>query len=106
MASHSTHGAHGAHHPKLQHHFYSMAQQLEGVGESVGRDGRTRQRVRLGVSSGAWGDMEQSINTLIDDLLWPTTEVARALAAVAQGNLSQTMRLDVDGRPLQGEFLR
>jgi hypothetical protein len=40
-----------------------MAQQLEGVGESVGRDGRTRQRVRLGVSSGAWGDMEQSINT-------------------------------------------
>src|SRR5689334_2146235 len=31
MASHSTsgHGAHGAHHPKLQHHFYSMAQQLE-----------------------------------------------------------------------------
>src|SRR6185436_20231076 len=31
MASHSTpgHGAHGAHHAKLQHHFYSMAQQLE-----------------------------------------------------------------------------
>src|SRR6476659_2654833 len=30
MASHSTtgHGAHG-HHPKQQHHFYSMAQQLE-----------------------------------------------------------------------------
>ena len=50
--------------------------------------------------------MEQSVNTLIDDLLWPTTEVTRALAAVAQGDLSQTMRLDVDGRPLQGEFLR
>src|SRR3954447_26534545 len=46
-----------------------MAQQLEGVGLSVGRDGRTRQRVRLGVSNGAWGEMEQSINTLIDDLL-------------------------------------
>jgi HAMP domain-containing protein/CheY-like chemotaxis protein/signal transduction histidine kinase len=83
-----------------------MAQQLEGVGESVGRDGRTRQRVRLGVSSGAWGDMEQSINTLIDDLLWPTTEVTRVVAAVAKGDLLQTARLDVDGRPLKGEFLQ
>src|SRR6267142_823077 len=83
-----------------------MAQQLEGVGQSVGRDGRTRQRVRLGVSTGAWGEMEQSINTLIDDLLWPTTEVTRVVAAVAQGDLLQTARLDVDGRPLKGEFLQ
>ena len=82
-----------------------MAQQLEGVGQSVGRDGRTRQRVRLGVSTGAWGEMEQSINTLIDDLLWPTTEVTRVVAAVAKGDLLQTARLDVDGRPLKGEFL-
>jgi methyl-accepting chemotaxis protein len=50
--------------------------------------------------------METSVNTLIEDLLWPTTEVTRSLDAVAQGDLSQTMRLDVDGRPLQGEFLR
>ena len=50
--------------------------------------------------------MEASVNTLIDDLLWPTTEVTRALAAVAQGDLLQTVRLDVDGRPLEGEFLR
>jgi len=83
-----------------------MAQQLEGVGQSVGRDGRTRQRVRLGVSSGAWGEMESSINTLIDDLLWPTTEVTRVVAAVAKGDLLQTARLDVDGRPLKGEFLQ
>ena len=60
---------------------------------------------RLGVSSGAWGEMEQSINTLIDDLLWPTTEVTRVVAAVAKGDLLQTARLDVDGRPLKGEFL-
>src|SRR6266566_5054991 len=50
--------------------------------------------------------MEDSINTLIDDLLWPTTEVTRAIAAVAQGDLLQTVRLDVDGRPLKGEFLQ
>jgi HAMP domain-containing protein/CheY-like chemotaxis protein/signal transduction histidine kinase len=50
--------------------------------------------------------MEVSVNTLVEDLLRPTTEVTRAIAAVAQGNLAQTVRLDVDGRPLEGEFLR
>jgi HAMP domain-containing protein/CheY-like chemotaxis protein len=83
-----------------------MAQQLERVGQDVGRDGRARQRVKLGVSSGAWGEMEDSVNTLIDDLLWPTTEVTRVVAAVAKGDLLQTVRLDVDGRPLKGEFLQ
>ncbi len=50
--------------------------------------------------------MEMSVNTLVDDLLRPTTEVTRAIAAVAKGNLTQTVQLDVDGRPLEGEFLR
>src|SRR5215212_3140759 len=83
-----------------------MATQLHRVGQVVGREGKTRQRVRFGLTSGAWGEMENSVNTLIDDLLWPTTEVTRAIAAVAQGDLLQTVRLDVDGRPLQGEFLQ
>jgi HAMP domain-containing protein/CheY-like chemotaxis protein/signal transduction histidine kinase len=83
-----------------------MAQQLERVGQVVGREGKTRQRVKFGLCHGAWGEMESSVNTLIDDLLWPTTEVTRAISAVAKGDLLQTVRLDVDGRPLQGEFLR
>jgi HAMP domain-containing protein/CheY-like chemotaxis protein/signal transduction histidine kinase len=83
-----------------------MADQLEKVGESVGREGRTRQRVKFGLSVGEWGEMETSVNTLIEDLLWPTTEVTRVISAVAQGDLLQTVRLDIDGRPLQGEFLR
>ncbi len=83
-----------------------MAQQLERVGHVVGREGKTRQRVKFGLSNGAWGEMETSVNTLIDDLLWPTTEVTRVISAVAQGDLLQTVRLEVDGRPLEGEFLR
>src|SRR5438477_3390886 len=55
-----------------------MAKQLERVGTVVGRDGKTRQRVRFGVTDGAWGEMEGSVNTLIDDLLCPTHEVTRA----------------------------
>jgi HAMP domain-containing protein/CheY-like chemotaxis protein/signal transduction histidine kinase len=83
-----------------------MAQQLERVGHVVGREGKTRQRVKFGLSHGAWGEMETSVNTLIDDLLWPTTEVTRVISGVAQGDLLQTVRLEVDGRPLEGEFLR
>jgi len=83
-----------------------MAKELERVGEVVGREGKTKQRVKFGVLSGAWGEMENSINTLIDDLVWPTTEVTRAITAVAQGDLIKTVPLDVDGRHLKGEFLR
>ncbi len=83
-----------------------MASELEHVGQVVGREGKTRTRVRFGLQSGSWGEMETSVNNLIDDLLWPTTAVTHAITAVAQGDLLQTVRLDVDGRPLQGEFLR
>ena len=50
--------------------------------------------------------METSVNTLIEDLQWPTAQVTRTITAAAKGDLSQTMPLDVDGRPLEGEFLR
>ncbi|ACL61140.1 HAMP domain-containing protein [Methylobacterium nodulans] len=83
-----------------------MAGQIERVGQVVGREGRTRTRVRFDLSQGAWGEMEASVNTLIDDLLWPTTAVTRAITAVARGDLLQTVPLNVDGRALQGEFLR
>jgi HAMP domain-containing protein/CheY-like chemotaxis protein/transposase-like protein len=83
-----------------------FADQLERMGQVVGKEGRTRQRLRLGLAAGAWGDMETTVNSLIDDLLWPITEVTRSIEAVAQGDLLVTMRLDVDGRPLRGEFLR
>jgi signal transduction histidine kinase len=83
----------------------AIAQELKRVGQVVGQEGKTQERVRFDQSQGAWGEMEASVNTLVDDLLRPTTEVTRAIAAVAQGDLTQPVRLDVDGRPLEGEFL-
>jgi HAMP domain-containing protein/CheY-like chemotaxis protein/signal transduction histidine kinase len=83
-----------------------MARELQRVGQAVGKAGRTRERARFEQAKGAWGEMEVFVNTLVDDLLRPTTEVTRAIAAVADGNLTETVRLDVDGRPLEGEFLR
>src|SRR6185437_5577894 len=83
-----------------------MAQELKRVGQTVGKEGKTRENAKFQESRGAWGEMETSVNTLVEDLVRPTTEVTRAIAAVAQGNLTQTVRMDVDGRPLEGEFLR
>src|SRR4030081_858512 len=83
-----------------------MARELTRVGQAVGKEGRTSERTRFHESRGSWGEMEVSVNSLVGDLLRPTTEVTRAIAAVAKGNLTQTVRLDVDGRPLEGEFLR
>jgi HAMP domain-containing protein/CheY-like chemotaxis protein/signal transduction histidine kinase len=83
-----------------------MAGELKRVGHVIGKEGKIKERTRFYDPRGAWGEMEVSVNTLVDDLLRPTTEITRAIAAVAQGNLAETVRLDVDGRPLQGEFLR
>ena len=83
-----------------------MAAELERIGQAVGKQGRTRQRASAGERGGSWKQMESSINTLIDDLLWPTERMTDAIAAVAKGDLSQTIPLDVDGRPLEPEWHR
>jgi hypothetical protein len=64
-----------------------MANQIERAGQVVGREGKTRQRVKFANGHGAWSEMETSVNTLIDDLLWPTSEVTRVIGAVAHGDL-------------------
>ena len=83
-----------------------MALELGRVGQTVGKEGKTRHRMTVNRRGGSWDAMEACVNTLIDDLLWPTTEVTRTITAVAKGDLSQTMPLEVDGRLLEGEFLR
>jgi HAMP domain-containing protein/signal transduction histidine kinase/CheY-like chemotaxis protein len=83
-----------------------MVHELAHVSRVVGKEGKLNQRAFLGDVPGAWQEAVSSVNTLIDDLVHPTSETARVIGAVAQGDLSQTMALEVDDRPLQGEFLR
>src|SRR6185437_3800905 len=83
-----------------------LSEELKRVGQVVGKEGKTQHRVSSARHGGAWRDMEDSVNTLIQDLLWPTAQVTRSITAFAKGDLSQTMPLDVDGRPVEGEFLR
>src|SRR5437667_206938 len=82
-----------------------MAKELERVSKVVGKEGRLTQRASLGSGSGAWSGMIESVNSLVGDLARPTNEMARVIGAVARGDLSQTLALEVEGSPLQGDVL-
>jgi len=76
------------------------------VCQAVGKEGKLRQRMNVPGALGAWADETSQFNILVEDLVWPTTEVARTIGAVAKGDLGQSMALETDGRLLEGEFLR
>src|SRR5438309_6324577 len=82
-----------------------MARELDRLSRVVGKEGKITQRASLGDVSGGWEEAIDSVNDLIGDLVHPTSETARVIGAVAQGDLSQTMALEIEDRPLQGEFL-
>jgi len=83
-----------------------MARELDRIGQVVGKEGRISQRASLGDVSDCWAEAIGSVNGLIGDLVHPTSEMARVIGAVAKGDLSKTMATEIEGRPLQGEFLR
>src|SRR6202453_1877812 len=83
-----------------------MARELERMSQVVGREGKLSKRANFGARGGAWREMESSINALVSDLVWPVAEITRSIDAVAKGDLTQGMSLEVEGRPLEGEFLR
>jgi HAMP domain-containing protein/signal transduction histidine kinase/CheY-like chemotaxis protein len=84
----------------------ALEAELVRVAEIIGREGRMTERARLHGASGAWATTVGSVNGLIDDLVRPTTEVARVIVAVAEGDLNQKMALEIEGRPVKGEFAR
>src|SRR5580765_7572998 len=83
-----------------------MADELSRLSQVVGKEGKLKKRASLPNAHGFWADSVEQINSLIDDLVHPNNEVARVIGAVAQGDLSKSMALELDGRPLEGEFLR
>jgi HAMP domain-containing protein/signal transduction histidine kinase/DNA-binding response OmpR family regulator len=83
-----------------------ITREVKRLSEAVGKEGRLRQRMAVPGAIGEWATHVESLNTLLDDLVRPTTDVARTIGAVAKGDLGQSMELEVDGRELKGEFLR
>ncbi len=82
------------------------AKELERVSRVVGKEGKIMHRAAVPAAGGSWLRIVDSTNLLIDDMARPTSEMARVIGAVANGDLSERMALEVEARPLKGEFLR
>jgi HAMP domain-containing protein len=83
-----------------------LAGEFVRMGRVVGQEGRMHERASVGPARGSWATSMAALNQLIADLVAPTNEVARVITAVARGDLSQKMVLEIEGRPVRGEFLR
>ncbi|MFE8949628.1 HAMP domain-containing protein [Streptomyces sp. NPDC007856] len=86
--------------------------ELSRVRRMVGREGKLTERLEKGACEGSWASAIDASNALVDDLVWPVSEVGRVLTAVAEGDLSPRMELRTQaldggtGHPLRGEFLK
>ncbi|MFE0899978.1 HAMP domain-containing protein [Streptomyces smyrnaeus] len=85
--------------------------ELSRVRRVVGREGKLTERLQTGTCEGSWASAIDAANALVDDLVWPVSEVGRVLSAVADGDLEQRMDLrsrgaEGGGHPLRGEFLK
>src|SRR5262250_2979812 len=54
-----------------------MARELERLSRVVGKEGKLNQRANLGEFSGAWASSIGCVNSLIEDLVYPDSEMAR-----------------------------
>jgi len=83
-----------------------ITDEFERLSRVVGKEGKIGHRALVRNAAGGWETKLHAINELIDDMVQPITEVARVIGAVAKGDLSQAMTVEIDGRALRGEFLR
>ena len=81
-----------------------LEREIRRLSKHVGKEGQVK-RAGLGDAGGVWASTLDAVNDLIEDLVRPNAEMARVIGAVANGDLTQTMALEIEGRRLQGQFL-
>jgi HAMP domain-containing protein/signal transduction histidine kinase/DNA-binding response OmpR family regulator len=84
----------------------NSTEELSRVSRVVGKEGRIQERMTVGHVTGGWSQRVDSVNNLIESLAQPIRETARVIGAVAKGDLSQSMAMEIEGRKLEGDFLR
>jgi signal transduction histidine kinase/HAMP domain-containing protein len=79
----------------------ALGAELARVSTVVGRQGQLSQRVVLGGWTQCWQGSVESVNSLIEALVRPTSEMQRVIGAVADGDLSKKVTADVRGEMLE-----
>ncbi|WP_246246695.1 HAMP domain-containing protein [Paenibacillus lemnae] len=84
----------------------NLVSDVKTVAKVVGEDGKLNRRFVHKNNGGSWEEMVDALNGLVTNLIQPTSEMVRVINAVAEGDLSRKVGLEIEGRPLTGEFLR
>src|SRR5256885_11428967 len=70
-------------------------EELSRISRVVGKEGRIQERLSFGQATAGWAERLHSVNALIDWLAQPVSETARVIDAVAKGDLSRNMPLEI-----------
>jgi HAMP domain-containing protein/CheY-like chemotaxis protein/signal transduction histidine kinase len=79
----------------------SFAAEVTRVAKEVGTEGRLGGQANVEGVSGTWKDLTDNVNTLADNLTTQVRNIAEVTTAVATGDLSKKITVDVKGEILE-----
>ncbi|MCP3757934.1 HAMP domain-containing protein [Streptomyces sp. TBY4] len=79
----------------------AFAGEVTRVAREVGTEGRLGGQADVQGVSGTWKDLTESVNVMADNLTAQVRSIAEVTTAVAQGDLSQKIRVDARGEILE-----
>lgn len=83
-----------------------LLKEFERVSKAVGREGKLRERISVSAAKGGWANTVMAYNATVEGMAEPMGEFGRVVTAISKGDLSDPMSLEIEGRPMRGEFLR
>ena len=79
----------------------SFSAEVTRVAKEVGTEGKLGGQAQVEGVSGVWKDLTENVNTLASNLTGQVRNIAEVTTAVAQGDLSKKITVDVRGEVLQ-----
>src|SRR5215471_2311619 len=78
-----------------------VTSEVTRVAREVGTEGKLGGQAKVPGLAGNWGDLTDSVNSMAGNLTGQVRDVARVATAVAKGDLSQKITVDVKGEMVQ-----
>ncbi len=79
----------------------ALGSEVTRVAQEVGVEGKLGAQARVQGVSGSWKELTESVNLMASNLTTQVREIARVTTAVAQGDLTKTVNVEVQGEILQ-----
>ncbi|MBO2455481.1 HAMP domain-containing protein [Actinomadura barringtoniae] len=79
----------------------AFADEVTRVAREVGTEGRLGGQAQVRGVSGTWKDLTESVNVMASNLTYQVRNIAQVATAVAKGDLSQKITVDVKGELLE-----